>query len=340
MSNLGRARLCFLNSCNTQYLDSCIDQESGLRRVLQEFKKHNLDLTRLLITGNATKAMKWVEERTKLFNLHAFINFISGFELTNKSYDRLVQNKPLSANNFEKQVDAYCDTFIIDITYSDNELRTRKHMLHTISSAHLTEKHVGNVELVDEKERDKARLHPKSAMGINKRWLPNILVDVLHWMQAKMDVRKYLLPNLHNKNVHDLLSSNLWDPEVFPDEDMAKLAVIAANKGRSIMSLLGIQGNRNKGPKRSLDQCHTPYSTPVTHEPPHKRFKHNPNMPGPSTQAPQGYQRKRGNRGGKKHNKNKNGSSGYNKQHQQHKPKHNKGNKGDSFQKGKKESNK
>ena len=192
------------------------------------------------------------------------------------------------------------------------------------------------------KKKEKARLHPKSAMGINKRMLPNIEVDVIHWMAAKMDIRKFLLPNIHNKNVHDLLSSTLWDPDVFPDEAMAKLHTIAANKGRTIMSLLGIQGNKNKGPKRSLDQSHTPYSTSVTHEPPHKRFKHNPHMPGPSTQAPQGYQRKRGNRGGKKHNKNKNNNNnnGYNRQHQQNKPKYNKGNKGNSFQKGKKESNK
>ena len=206
----------------------------------------------------------------------------------------------------------------------------------------MAEKHVGNVELVDQKERDKARLHPKSAMGLNKRWLPNMLVDIVHWMQAKMDIRKFLLPNynVHNKNVYDLLSSNLWDPDVFPDEDMASLSVLASNKGRSMMSLLGIQSNKNKGSKRSLDLTQTPYSTPVTHEPPHKRFKYNTNMPGPSNQAQQGYQRKRGSRGGKKHNKNKNGSNGYNKQHQQQKPKNNKGNKGHSFQKGKKESNK
>ena len=145
----------------------------------------------MLLTRNLEATSKYLEERCKLFNIHSFINFTAGFELTNKSYDRFVQNKPLSVGNYEKQIDALYDTFIIDVDLSSTELRTRKHLLHSISTVHLMENFVNNVELVDEKEREKARLHPKTGQGINKRMLANVEVDAIRWMKAKMEVRKF-----------------------------------------------------------------------------------------------------------------------------------------------------
>ena len=325
----------------TNYLDSYIGEDSGLRKALQELSLLSNDITRLLLTNSLEATIEHFDKHCKLFSIHSFINFTAGFELTNKSFDRLLEDKVLKVFNFEKQVGAPHGTFEIKADLNGIERRTRKHMLHTISTVHLMEEFVGNVERVDEKEREKAKLHVTTGQGINKRMLANVEIDTLHWMKAKMDVRLSLLTNMENIHAQEVAASTLWDPDVFSDEAMAKLAVIANNKSRSVQSLLGIQGNKRRE-SCTGQQLQNANPAQASQEPPNKRFKYN-NQPSTSnSQTQQVYYTKRGNRGGKRHNKNKynNNNNGKNRQHQQ-KQRYNKGNnKGKPFPNKKRDTNK
>ena len=88
----------------SNYLDSYIDEDSGLRKALQELLRLSPDLTRLLATNTLEATTTYFDANSKLFSIHSFINFTAGFELTNKAFDRFLQDKPLSIFNFEKQV--------------------------------------------------------------------------------------------------------------------------------------------------------------------------------------------------------------------------------------------
>merc|ERR1711888_392868 len=86
----------------SNYLDSYIGEESGLRKALQELLRLSPDLTRLLTTNTLEATTTYFDTNSKLFSIHSFINFTAGFELTNKAFDRFLQDKPLSIFNFEK----------------------------------------------------------------------------------------------------------------------------------------------------------------------------------------------------------------------------------------------
>ena len=76
---------------------------------------------------------------------------------------------------------------------------------------------VQKVELVSETEREKVKLCPRSGEGLTKCMLANVKVDTFNWMASKLEVRKYLLPNLQNNYVREMLESTLWDPDIFSD---------------------------------------------------------------------------------------------------------------------------
>ena len=123
---------------------------------------------------------------------------------------------------------------------------------------------------------------------------------------------------------------------------MAKLAIIANNKSKSVMSLLGIQGNKQRESGNRQQQVQHANTAHASQEPASKRFKYSPQPSTSNSQPQQVYHTKRGNRGGKRHNKNKynNNNNGKSKQ-QQSKPKNNKGNnKGNFFQKKKRDTSK
>ena len=242
----------------------------------------------------------------------------------------------------KKQVGAAHGTFVINADLSATERRTRKHLLHTISTVHMMEEFVGNVEKVDESERERAKIHVKTGQAINKRMLANVEIDTLHWMKAKMDIRLSLLTNMQNVHAQEVAGSTLWDPDVFTDEAMSKLATIANNKSRSVMSLLGIQGNKQRESGNGQQQVQHANPAHASQEPPSKRFKYSTQPSTSNSQSHQVYHTKRGNRGGKRYNKNKynNNNNGKSKQ-QQSKPKNNKGNnKGNFFQKKKRDTSK
>ena len=156
------------------------------------------------------------------------------------NYARFVQDKELDIRNFKKQVISYHNGYSIPNDLLKTEKRRRLHLLHTISTVHMMEQYVQKVKLVSETEKENAKLCPLAGEGLTKRMLPNIKVDSFSWMEAKLEVRKSLLPNLQNSHVRELLESTLWDPDIFPDEAMAKMKL--ANPGKKLENLLGIRG--------------------------------------------------------------------------------------------------
>ena len=319
----------------TNYLDSYIEDNSGLRKVLQELSKHSPELTRRFISHTIDVIFTYFDQQCSLFNAHAYINFTSGFTLSNKLYALFVQDKVCSSDNFEKQVGALQGQYPAKAELKEREIHQESPPtnLHTISTVHLQEHFVQHVELVPEKEREKARLHPKTGQGIAKRMLVNVKVDTLYWMQAKMELRKSLLPNHNNPYVRELLNSSLWDPEIFPDEDMAKMRATANSLGRSMESLLSIQSSKRNATTMQVASCSSD-PTPRVYESPLKRHKPQHMATATHTQ-PKSYHKKRGSRAGRKH---KNRSNNNNRQ--QHNKQKKGNNQGNSFHKGKKESNK
>ena len=327
----------------TNYLDSYIDEDSGLRKALQEILRLSPDVTRLLASSTFEAATTFFEKNSKLFNIHSFINFTAGFELTNKAFDKLLQDEILSIFNFEKQLGSGHEIFEIKTELANKERQSRKQMFHTLSTVHMMEQFVGNIENVDENERERARVNVKTGQAINKRMLVEVKTNTLRWMHAKMVIRLSLLTNPKNVHAQQLADSTLWDPDIFPDEEVAKVKALAHNVSKSVMAFAQIQGNKNReSGNRQQQQVQYAIHTPASQEPASKRPRYSPQPSTSGSQTQQVYYTKRGSRGGKKHNKNKqnNHKNGKGKQNQG-KPNNHKGNnKGKSFPKKKGESNK
>ena len=175
----------------SKYLDSYIGEDSGMRKVIQELMKWTPESTRRLLSTTEDEVMEHFEKQCNLFNAHSYINFVTGFELTNKLYARFVQDKELNIRNFEKQVGSYHNGYSVPEDLLNTEKRCRLHLLHTISTVHMMEQFVQKVELVSETERENAKLCPLAGEGLTKRMLTNVKVDSFTWMKAKLEVRKH-----------------------------------------------------------------------------------------------------------------------------------------------------
>ena len=116
----------------TNYLDSYIDEDSGLRKALQEILRLSPDVTRLLASSTLEAATTFFEKGSKLFNMHSFINFTAGFELSNKAFDKLLQDEILSIFNFEKQLGSGHEVFEIKTELANKEKQSKKLMFHTL----------------------------------------------------------------------------------------------------------------------------------------------------------------------------------------------------------------
>ena len=124
-------------------------------------------------------------------------------------------------------------------------------------------------------------------------------VDAINWMMSKMAVRKNIISNMRNQHVCDMLSSTLWDPDIFPDEAFVDLRT--RGQGRKLESLLGIKGTMPKEVQNWSAPSTNANSNPRSHEPPQKKHKPNPQMLVSNTPQAKQVWNKRGNRGGKKH---------------------------------------
>ena len=58
----------------TNYLESYIGEDSGLRKALQEILRLSPDLTRLLASNTLEATTTYFDENSKLFSIHSFIN--------------------------------------------------------------------------------------------------------------------------------------------------------------------------------------------------------------------------------------------------------------------------
>ena len=65
----------------SNYLDSHIGEESGLRKVFHELMKWTPDAARQLMSGSVSEVVSHFEQECNLFTAHSFINFISSLAL-------------------------------------------------------------------------------------------------------------------------------------------------------------------------------------------------------------------------------------------------------------------
>ena len=143
-------------------------------------------------------------KHSKCFIPHAYINFVTGFTLSNQEYAKFVQPEPLNVRNFESLLGSIHGGFTVPTNLLNKEKEDRLTLLYTISTLHLMEQFVLKVERVSEQERMSIRLCPKTGRGITKRLLVNVKNDAIQWMMSKMMVRKHLLPNMANYNVLEM----------------------------------------------------------------------------------------------------------------------------------------
>ena len=95
---------------------------------------------------------KYFTEHSKMFAPHAFINFVTGFTLTNQEFARFVEPKPLDVRDFEVQLGSHYGGFTVPTKLLNKEMEDRLHLLHTITTLHLMELFVQKVERVSEQE--------------------------------------------------------------------------------------------------------------------------------------------------------------------------------------------
>ena len=96
---------------STTHLDSHITEDSGLRCALQVLIKLDPELTRITVGMKEEQINKYFNDHSKMFATHAFINFVTGFNLTNQEYARFVQPKKLDVRDFEAMLGSHPGLF-------------------------------------------------------------------------------------------------------------------------------------------------------------------------------------------------------------------------------------
>ena len=324
----------------TTHLDSHIADNSGLRCALLQILKHEPETTRMAVSMKEDEIRSYYTEHSKMFSPHTYINFVTGFPLSNQEFARFAQDKPIDIREFEAELGSYHGGFTVPNKLLIKEQEDRRNLCHTLGTVHLMELFVQKVEKVSEQERRSLKLCPKTGKAINKRLLVNLKHDTIKWMMSKLAVRKNILPNHSNHHVLAMLRSSLWGPSLFSKEAFAELK--DKNAGKNLENVLGVKS------KIPMEFTNTnPGTSFRPTEPAAKKQKTNYQVfPTQLPQAKQGGNNKRGNRGGNKNRRGKNNSQYHNnngnnhgKSNQNRHQNKRKNNQGKSFHKGKEESN-
>ena len=189
-------------------------------------------LMELKIDPELTRATVQLKEETvraqflkhaKNFTPYTFINFVSGFILTEQEFAAFIKDDVLDVRTFEAYLGTYDNGYSVPSQLLMTEKLTRFALIHSFGTLQLFELYVTKVEQVPEERRNPAKLCPKTGLGIAKRLMVNIKNDTICWMFAKMKVRRSLTPNLRNFDVLGMLKFFLWNPDIFPKDAFDEL---------------------------------------------------------------------------------------------------------------------
>ena len=282
---------------STTFLNSNIPEDSNIYSMLMELKKIDPELTRTLVHMKEEDLRAHFTKHAKNFSTHTFINFLTGFTLSDQEFASFTKDEPLDVRRFEALLGTYDRGYSVANNLLLREKEARLSLLHTIGTVHLMELYVGKVAQVPEEHRNPIKLCPKTGNGIAKRMLVNVKNDAIRWMVAKMQVRRSLLPNYQNFDVLNMLRFSLWGPDIFPKEAFDELKAKYPGKS-SLDALLDIS------PKLPED---------ITKDTGDKTL----NLPNQNQKAsqfpnPRKGNNKRGTRGGRNRNRARNGSQQYN----------------------------
>ena len=181
----------------------------------------------------------YFSENSKMVNAHSYINFVTGFHLTNKGFARLITPKHLCIRMFEVLLGSIHKGYDIPTHLLKRELEDRQVLLHSFGTVHLMENYATKVGRISEQERAKQKLCPKSGFGITKRLLVNVKHNAIKWMSSKMKVRQHILPNVLHPPAREMLCFSLWRPEIFPEEAFEYMKT--RHPGKNLEPLLGIK---------------------------------------------------------------------------------------------------
>ena len=207
----------------TSSLDSDIEEDSHLFKMLSELKNIDRELTKAIASLKASDVRPFFEANTINFSPYSHINFDEGLPFVGQGIQSLSKDQLLDIAKFDSIMGAAEDNYPAHNDLLERERDTRLDMIHSLGTVHLMEMFVDKVSLVHESYRGPLRLSPSEGKGIAKRMLTNVKNDTISWMAAKMEVRRSLLPNWKNQDALTLLMSTLWCPDIFPEKAIEKL---------------------------------------------------------------------------------------------------------------------
>ena len=161
---------------STTFLNSNIPEDSNVYSMLMELKKVDPEITRTLIHMKEEDLRAHFTKHAKNFSAHTFINFLTGFTLTDQEFSSFTKDEPLDFRRFEALLVTYDRGYSVANNLLLREKEARLSLLRTIATVHLMELYVGKVALVPEEHRNPIKLCPKTGNGIAKRMLVCLFV--------------------------------------------------------------------------------------------------------------------------------------------------------------------
>ena len=304
-----------LNSTN--FLDSSIEEHSHTYHLLLEIQKLEEKINRAAPSLCLADILKQFPDPQ--FEAFTFINFTNGFSLTKCEFARFAAKESLSIRDLEASLGSSGKKLEIPKVLLDDELLFRLVMLHSIGSVHLQEKLADKVDLVPTDTKHSINLEPNHVLAIASRMRVDIKFHVAHWMFAKMRCRRWVLKELDHSNNFHMLSSSLWNKDLFPQEafsllrshnknilDLSKVLKIAdravskkpahsgAKTAETIMVEQGPKNNSNSDNQNNYKKQKTSHNQ----NRPGRQFQKSQTGPKPSQQG--GQYRNRNNSSGNK----------------------------------------
>ena len=209
-------------SLNTRnFLDSSIEDHSHTYHLLLEIQKLDEKISRVAPYLCLADILKQFPDPQ--FEAFTFMNFTHGFALTKCEFARFAAKEPLNTNDFQAWLGSSGKKFEIPKVLADDELVFRQVMLHSFGSIHLQEKLADKVDSAPSEYKASINLESCHVLAIATRMRVDIKFHVAHWMMAKMRVRRWILQEIEHSNNFSMLSSSLWNKDIFPKESFTTL---------------------------------------------------------------------------------------------------------------------
>ena len=194
------------DNLNRKCYNKHFSDSSGLAKAIRLLQEDTQSTVKKMIR-QSSEDKESTYFQSEAFKQLSMVNFETGWSLTGPKYMDWAKGSTLSMEKVADDLDLVEYIPFVPIKYLDKERNTRARLVN----------HISGMDMLESLTNSLAEIPATASFSqaISRHFTPAIRDYTIDWMEAKLDVRKFVLQGQQGTSATNLLKSNMWEPTLF-----------------------------------------------------------------------------------------------------------------------------